>query len=94
MGTLHKMVDSRESEQTKRFRWGECFNGYTVQDTQTGTTRGMGDGVDMFCDAEGEDCLIPGTQRFYDALNGFFDNEQTTIAQEYFGVTDRACSMR
>lgn len=87
MGTLHQMVDSRESEQTKRFRWQECFNGFVVQDTQTGATRGIGDGVDMFCDSDGEDCLMPGTQRFYDALNGYFDNEQTTIAEEYFGIT-------
>jgi hypothetical protein len=81
MGEVVRMVDSREGEQTQRFRWGECFNGYTVQDTETGATRGMGDGVDMFCNEDGEECLMPGTQRFYDALNGYFENEQSEIAK-------------
>ena len=44
------MVDSQESEQTGRFRWREAFNGYYVDDTLTGEARGMGDGVDIFCE--------------------------------------------
>lgn len=87
MGTLHQMVDSRESEQTKRFRWGTRLGGFVVKDTQTGGIVDMGDGSKLFCDTDGEDCLIVGTQRFYDALNGYFENEQTTIASEYFGWT-------
>lgn len=84
-----RMVDSQESEQTGRFRWREAFNGYYVDDTLTGEARGMGDGVDIFCQdpSEGEDCLQPGTQRFYDAINGYFENEQVEIAETYFGIT-------
>lgn len=80
------MVDSRESEQTGRFRWREQHNGYSVHDTETGLYRSMGDGADMFCDANDENCHVPGTQRFYDALNSYFDCEQAEIAEAYFRV--------
>lgn len=87
MGTVHMMVKSRESEQAKRFRWMEGATAFYVVDTQTDQTRCMGDGVEMFCEdtSEGQDCFTVGTQRFYDALNGYFDNEQAEIAQVYFG---------
>lgn len=91
-----KMVDSREGAQTWRFRWREAFNGFYVYDSQPmqepgsklefANSIGMGDGVDMFCDENGEDCLVPGTQRFYDALNGYFEGEQAEIAKAYFDI--------
>jgi hypothetical protein len=90
MGTVHNLVDSRQSSQTKRFRWSEAENGFYLNDTDTGLTRYIGTGVDMFCASpeegvENRDCLKPGTQQFYDALNSYFENEQSTIAETYFG---------
>lgn len=87
MGTLHLMVDSGESEQTERFQWLEVDSMFYVQDTQTGQNRCMGDGNEMFCEdtSEGQDCFAVGTQRFYDALNSYFKNEQAEIAETYFG---------
>lgn len=87
MGTLHAMVNSRESEQTGRFRWKEGATVFYVTDTQTDQMAIIGDGVELFCEdtSEGSDCFTPGTQRFYDALNGYFENEQAEIAATYFG---------
>lgn len=81
------MVNSRESEQTLRFQWREGGSAFYVTDTQTGQTKCMGDGVDMFCNEDNEDCLSPGTQRFYDALNSYFEHEQSEIAKVYFDET-------
>lgn len=88
-----QMVDSRESQQTKRFRWRESGTAFWADDTLTGKTHCMGGGVDMFCQAQEDvddndtpDCFPVGTQRFYDALNGYFENEQQEIAECYFGV--------
>lgn len=90
--------DTGEQGQTGRFRWREAFNGYYVDDTATGQTQGMGDGVDMFCaDEDDEDdcgCLSPGTQRFYDALNAYFQNEQREIAEAYFGIRNYSEEVR
>lgn len=82
--------ETGEDEQTGRFRWREAANGYYVDDTATGETRGIGDGVGMFCsdddDQEDAGCLTPGTQMFYDALGSYFENEQSEIAEAYFGI--------
>lgn len=99
MGTVHRIADGNEEKQTARFRWREeKFNfglGYWVDDTDSGgplsgfDSRFMGDCKTLFCEdeSEGNECLQPGTQRFYDALNGYFENEQPRIALEYFGIT-------
>jgi len=87
MGTVHRLVrDTGESSQTGRYRWREQFNGFSVHDTQTGKCAGMGDGTDLFCESpeEGGDCLQPGTQRFYDALNAYFEQNQAEIGEAYF----------
>lgn len=86
IGKVLRIARSGEAEQAWRFRWSEEVNGYYVTDSATGETRGMGDGVDMFCNADESDCLVPGTQRFYDALNAYFQNEQAEIAMAYFGM--------
>lgn len=85
MGTLHKLVDSRESQQTQRFRWREGASGFYVVDTQTNQAHWMGTGESLFCNEDNEDCLKPGTQRFYDALNSYFEHEQADIAEKYYG---------
>lgn len=36
--------------------------------------------------SQGEDCLQPGTQRFYQALNAYFENHQPETAMEYFEI--------
>jgi len=91
MGDVVRMIDSGQGKQTARFQWheGEWRNGeteYWVSDQETGLTKIIGNGTSMFCDTDGEDCLIPGTRRFYDALNGYFENEQAEVAKTYFGI--------
>lgn len=86
MGDVVKMVDSRESLQTARFKWREGASAFYVDDTETGATKCMGDGVDMFCNEDGTDCLVVGTARFYNAMNDYFENEQAEIAKAYFDL--------
>lgn len=83
------MIDSRESQQTNRFRWFEKDGDYFVFDMHaapSGDVRSLGDPGALFCNEDGEDCLMPGTQRFYDALNGYFENEQIDVALVYYEI--------
>lgn len=87
--TVTRIVDSGESQQTWRYRWYEGLHAFYVWDSQADgkrRMRGFGDGVDMFCESpeEGSDCLVPGTQQFYHALNAYFTNEQAEIEEMYF----------
>lgn len=87
MGTLHELVRSGESDQTTRFRWKEGkFFFFFIVDTETGQSKLLGDGERMFCDEDGANCLMPGTQQFYDALNMYFENEQQEIERLYLGL--------
>ena len=84
-----KMIDSLESQQTRRFQWRERPNGYYIVDTVTGEEKGIGDGVNMFCPYEDDEEAspdVPGTQRFYNSLNMWTECEQQEIAKTYFGI--------
>lgn len=84
---LFTIAKSREADQPWRFRWKQSATGYWVWDSadQMASAQWLGDGTDMFCDENDENCHVPGTQRFYDAINSYFENEQAAIALEHFG---------
>lgn len=87
MSLMKRTVDSRESLQTKRYRWYEGASAFYVWDSERGGLRDMkcmGDMVDFFGDERGGS-LIVGTQTFYDALNLYFDGCQEEIGDGYFG---------
>lgn len=82
------MVSSKEQHQTTRFRWMEKDGEYWVFDMQaapSGNMKHLGDPSKLFCNEHEEDCLQPGTQRFYDALNSYFEHEQADIAEKHYG---------
>lgn len=81
---ITQRIDSRESLQTKRYRWRECASAFYVDDTGTGVSHCMGDMVDQFGDPETMESLAVGTQKFYDALNMWFEGCQDEIAEAYF----------
>jgi hypothetical protein len=89
MGTLHRMIDSNEDRQAWRYRWIELdgrFYVYDSTDLNTANHVDMGEPWELFCDEHGENCLMPGTQRFYDALNMYFEHEQAEVERTYLGL--------
>jgi hypothetical protein len=86
VASVIRMVDSREQAQKKRFQWLEAKEGFYAVDTATGERKFMETGEEMFCDEHGENCHIVGTKWFYDALNAYFENEQSDVAMKHFGL--------
>lgn len=79
-------IFTHEDEQAgRRYVWREAGSAFYVEDTKTDITNCMGDGTDLFCSEDGSNCLAPGTQEFYDALDAYFGNEQGVIGESYFG---------
>jgi hypothetical protein len=83
--------DTGENKQTGRFRWHEHLGMFYVWDSHSGLNeqgvrRAELHAETLFCEdkSEGDDCLQPGTQRFYDALNAWFNECQAEIGKEYF----------
>jgi len=80
-------VNSGEYSQTWRFQWRHNATGFYVVDTSVALhppTAGMGDLVDMFGDPDTMESLPVGSQRFYDALNMWFEHCQEEIEEVYF----------
>lgn len=89
MSNVVRMVDGREDKQTWRYRWVEINGWYFVYDStdlNTANTVDLGDPWGLFCDENGENPLMPGTQRFYDALNAYFENEQDEVERVFLGL--------
>jgi hypothetical protein len=66
-----------------RFQPIEAVNGYQVYDRKTDTTRGVGDGVDMFFGEDGE-AVSPGTPEFWAHFTRWLIVDEETIAEAYF----------
>ena len=66
-----------------RYQWYETSSAFWVEDTQTGETACMGDGVDMFSTPTGRSIMV-ATPSFYRALRSMFLHEQQVIGEAYF----------
>ena len=62
----------------------ETFNGFDIEDLDTGVVRGMGDGVDMFTDRR-DRSLWPGTREFNEAMRREVEGNAGELREAYFG---------
>jgi hypothetical protein len=69
----------------RRFRYYEAGNGFYLERMCDGKTVGIGDGVDMFCDEEGEPSPV-GTEEFYQRLRlSVLDQSEPLLNLAHFG---------
>jgi len=79
-------MNSKGLSKVHRFIWRETFHDFQIEDTLTGECKGMGDGVDMFAEEDGNSIPV-STPEFYKALNDMFKKDQYILQEAYFPET-------
>ncbi len=92
-GTLLDLVDSvnlllietwSDNKPVAAYRELEVYEGASFTIYKDDRARGMGDGVDQFCDVNDE-ALRPGTIEFYRALQSDLETNYSRFLEAYFG---------